>query len=265
MMSTYGVDLLMESKSRYGYISGIMILGTILHMRFPRGQSGLLKQLLTGSASFSHVVQRLVETFGPTSPYSTEIRVQAASIAANVAGSINLEQFPARGMMIQCISSLLDTSEEYSWRSERYERRVRRLGPMGYGQLPKEYERDWLLLDNQELWYSSLDEIPIPSPTAADSKTQESGSGKQRLQSYKELVVHGLRILEGLAVNEDNCRVISNTQGLVSKAMAPLVSDQQLHSGDHHDEWCSMAEESLELIKRLMTTPGRDRNSKAAK
>jgi len=253
MMSTYGVDLLMESKSRYGYISGIMILGD--HMRFPRGQSGLLKQLLTGSASFSHVVQRLVETFGPTSPYSTEIRVQAASIAANVAGSINLEQFPARGMIIQCISSLLDASEEYSWRPERYERRVRRLGPMGYGQLPKEYE----------LWYSSLDEIPIPSPTAADSKTQESGSGKQRLQSYKELVVHGLRILEGLAVNEDNCRVISNTQGLVSKAMAPLVSDQQLHSGDHHDEWCSMAEESLELIKRLMTTPGRDRNSKAAK
>lgn len=154
--------------------------------------------------------------------------------------------------MIQCISSLLDTSEEYSWRPERYERRVRRLGPMGYGRLPKEYERGWLL-DNQELWYSSLDEIP--SPAAADSKTQESGSGgKQRLQSYKELVVHGLRILEGLAVNEDKCRVISNTQGLVSKAMAPLVSDQQLHS-----RGITRTHQTAHDYSR------RDRNSKAAK
>ena len=66
--------------------------------------------------------------------------------------------------------------------------------------------------------------------------------------------MQGLRILQGLAVNEDNCRVIiSDTQGLLSKAIAPLLVFDQLHSGgDHHDEWSSMAEESLQLMKRLM-------------
>ena len=77
---TYAVDLLMESKSRYGYISGVLILGAILQSRVSLGQPGLLKQLLTGSASFSHAVQQLLETFGPRSPYSTKIRLRAARI-----------------------------------------------------------------------------------------------------------------------------------------------------------------------------------------
>jgi hypothetical protein len=84
---TYAVGLLMESKSRYGYISGVLILGTA-----NTSGRGLMKELLAGSASFSHVVQRLVETFGPTSPYSTEIRLRAARIVATVAGSIHLDQ-----------------------------------------------------------------------------------------------------------------------------------------------------------------------------
>jgi hypothetical protein len=107
---TYAVELLMESKSRYGYVSGVLIHGTFTMNQRLYGQSGLIKQLLAKSASFSHVVQQLVETFGPTSPYSTEIRLQAASIVENVAGSVRLEQFP-KGTMIECISSLLDTFE----------------------------------------------------------------------------------------------------------------------------------------------------------
>ena len=67
---TYAVDLLMEYKSKYGYISGVRILGAILEMGSWR-QLDLIKELLTESASFSHVVQRLLETFGPRSPYST--------------------------------------------------------------------------------------------------------------------------------------------------------------------------------------------------
>jgi len=67
---TYAVDLLMEYKSKYPYISGVRILGAILEMGSWR-QLDLIKELLTESASFSHVVQRLLETFGPRSPYST--------------------------------------------------------------------------------------------------------------------------------------------------------------------------------------------------
>ena len=194
-----------------------------------------MKELLAGSASFSHMVQRLVETFGPTSPYSTEIRVGAAGIVATVAGSIRLDQLP-QGMMIECISSLLDTFEEYSWRPEGYERRR---------DVPKEYERDWLL-DGEELLYIFSVDAPPRATDKSDSRNP--------LQGYRDLVVQGLRILRKVAVNENNCRVISNTEGLVSKTMAHLTSDK-LHM-DHHDEWYSIAEESLEFMNRFMATLG---------
>jgi hypothetical protein len=87
--------------------------------------------------------------------------------------------------------------------------------------------------------------------TSAESKTRESDSGNP-LQGYIGLVVQGLRILQGLAINEENCRVISKTEDPLSKTMAPLVSDK-LH-GDHHDEWSIIAVESLEFMQRLMAT-----------
>jgi hypothetical protein len=41
--------------------------------------------------------------------------------------------------------------------------------------------------------------VAIPRAMSAESKTQESDSGKLRLQVYKGLVVQGLRILQGLS------------------------------------------------------------------
>jgi hypothetical protein len=233
---TYAVDLLMDSKSRYGYISGVLILG-----RSPG--RGLIKELVTGSTSFNHMIQRLLETFGPRNPYSTEIRLRAARIVATVAGSIHLDQFP-QGMTIECVSSLLDTLEEYSWRPEGYRRHTI---------LPKEYERDWLL-DEEELSYSYF-------VNAIPRATEESDS-RNPLQGYRGLVVLGLRILQKLAANENNYTVVSNTEGLLSKAMAPLISDQ-LH-GDHHDEWSSIAEESR-ILESVDGYSRRDRNNKADK
>ncbi|KAJ1265633.1 hypothetical protein BS78_08G091500 [Paspalum vaginatum] len=234
---TYGVGLLMEPKTRYGYISGVLILGKALQPnRFVwarRGQRGLIKQLLTGSATFNHVVQRLVETFGPRSPYNTEIKECAAWIVANVAGCIHLRQFP-EGMMTQCLSALVDTYQEYSWRPEGYER---------ISHVPKECERDWLLEDPEtDRDYLDVDRIPT-----------QKGDGGNLVQGYKSLLVQGMRILQRLAINEDNCKLISSTEALVYKTMEPLTWDQ-FHK-DHHDEWSSIAEESLKLIKRLMATP----------
>jgi len=139
-------------------------------------------------------------------------------------------------MMIECISSLLDTFEEYSWQPEGYARH--------WYDVP-EYERDWLL-DGEELSYSFNVDAP---PRATDES-----DNRNPLQGYIDLVVQGLRILRKVAVNENNCRVISNTEGLVSKTMAHLTSDK-LHM-DHHDEWYSIAEESLEFMNRFMATLG---------
>ncbi|KAJ1265629.1 hypothetical protein BS78_08G091200 [Paspalum vaginatum] len=78
---TYAVGLLMEPKSRCSYISGVMVLGTTLQPnKWTARQSGLIKLLVVRSTAFDHVVERLVETFGSTSSYSTEIRVCAARL-----------------------------------------------------------------------------------------------------------------------------------------------------------------------------------------
>ncbi|XP_062202317.1 uncharacterized protein LOC133904783 [Phragmites australis] len=230
---TYALDLMTESESNEGYLSGLRILGTCTTS--DEGQEVLVKQLLTGSTYFNHMIQRLLETLGPRSPYSREIRAQAARVVAHVAGAIYLEQFP-RG--IQCISSLLNTFEEYSWLPMSYERHHR---------LPKTYEPDWFL-EKYEWCYL----IRTSGHERQESVPMEGDN--DRFHGYQELVVQGLRILQKLTVDQENCRVMTNTKGLLSKIMAPLISSK-IHR-DRHDEWCSMAEESLELMSRLMADPG---------
>ncbi|KAL6841035.1 hypothetical protein ACP4OV_029004 [Aristida adscensionis] len=274
---THAVDLLMQSKSHERYLYGVQILGKLIES--PSTDSGtlvLIKQQVTGSASFVHMVQRLLETLGPRSPCGSEIRTHAAAILAHIAGSIRLEQFPGR---IQYISSLLDTSEQYVWKPEGSERHRR---------LRKEYERDWLLEKYERDWQleelnkkegdkinkqkqkrqvpdnvskpregdndntnkKQKGQVPVPDNV---SKPRE-GDDSDLDQGCVGLVIQGLRILQRLAVDDDNCRIIGSTQGLLSMAMAPLLSDK-LHR-EHHEDWGSMAEESMELLSRLMASPG---------
>lgn len=120
---TFAVDLL-ESKSGDGYVRGLEILGALLRLpimetsansgdrrrrRVQLGQLVLIRQQLTASASFGHIVHRLLETLGPRSPYNRRIRECAARIVLHVAGEIWVEQF-RRG--IHCICSLLDPYEQ---------------------------------------------------------------------------------------------------------------------------------------------------------
>ncbi|GJN34832.1 hypothetical protein PR202_gb23531 [Eleusine coracana subsp. coracana] len=193
---TYAVDLIMEARSNDGFIAGIKILGAVT--TFNGGRKLLAKHLLTKSASSSHMIQRLLETLGPRSPYSSEIREKAACLVSFVAPSIHLEQYP---VWIECISSLIDTFEDYSWVPEDYRRDHR---------LPKEYERDWLLEEYERDW------LLFQPSTSVYSTTSAEGAGN---------------------------------------IMAPLISKKQLHK-DHHDVWSDIAGESMELMMRLMATPG---------
>ncbi|KAL6638448.1 hypothetical protein ACP70R_023943 [Stipagrostis hirtigluma subsp. patula] len=233
----YPVNLVMEPQSCPSYLDGVRILGSVVRLVSDRRM--LAKQLLIESASFVKITGELLDTMGPSSPCSMETREHAARILALVAGTIRLEQFPGG---IQCVSSLLDTFEENSWQPEGYERN---------SDLPKEFERDWLL--NADERQCLLDGGQIACSTVSASLESDT----DLLLGHTRLVVQGLRILQNLAADEDNCRVISNTEGLLLKIMAPLISDSDLllHR-DHHDEWCSMAEESMELMSRLMATPG---------
>nr|CAB3466123.1 unnamed protein product [Digitaria exilis] len=205
---TYAMGLVTEAKlDDRGFIAGVRILGRVVYGCETRLVA--VRHLLTRSASFSHVVRALLEALGPRSSYSVELRVHAAKIVAHVACSIHLEDrtFPGE-MVIQGISSLLDTFEEHTWR------------PDGYDELPKTKASD--------------------------------NSNNSPLVDHKRLVVQGLRILRNLAADEGNCRVIvSSKEGLLSKALAPLISCSLLHGDDDHDGWSFIASVSTELLWRL--------------
>ncbi|KAF8667671.1 hypothetical protein HU200_052878 [Digitaria exilis] len=220
---TYAMGLVTEAKlDDRGFIAGVRILGRVVYGCETRLVA--VRHLLTRSASFSHVVRALLEALGPRSSYSVELRVHAAKIVAHVACSIHLEDrtFPGE-MVIQGISSLLDTFEEHTWRPDGYD--VLR----NSSRMPKEYARGWFL-DEYE---------------------------RRPLVDHKRLVVQGLRILRNLAADEGNCRVIvSSKEGLLSKALAPLISCSLLHGDDDHDGWSFIASVSTELLWRLTSAPG---------
>ncbi|KAL6638439.1 hypothetical protein ACP70R_023934 [Stipagrostis hirtigluma subsp. patula] len=240
---TYAVDLMLEPKSNDGFIDGVRALGIIIEKDHEWGHPLLAKHLLTRSASCSNVILRLLETLGPRSPYSSEIREHAARIVVLVAHSIHLEQHP---WGIECIISLLDTFEEYSWQPQGYQRD---------SDAPNEYERDWLLA-GYERNYQKYDR----GRSRSAARTSPESDGNQ-LQGYLRLVIQGLRILEELALHKDNRRVIHNTEGLLSKiTMLPLSSDK-LHREDH-DAWSRVVSESLKLQCRLIPGPGETAGTK---
>lgn len=216
---TYAVDL-MESNSPDSFLSGARILDTMLSQQ--QQQHTLIKHLI-GSSSSSPVLQKLLQALGTRSPCNRETRRRAARIVKHLAGDIHLEQFPHRG--IQHISSLIGTFEEYS--------------------LLEPYLRDWLVEDKEHKWHQRALRL---------SNSDHSYYGGYLWKEYKDLFLQGMRILRKLATDEKNARIISDTQGLLSKIMAPVTSDL-LHHIDH-DEWSSVVKGSLKVIRQLVSAPG---------
>ncbi|KAM0862643.1 hypothetical protein ACQ4PT_045147 [Festuca glaucescens] len=72
--------------------------------------------------------------------------------------------------------------------------------------------------------------------------------------AYKELLLQGLLIIRKLAADENNCRVMSSTKGLLRKIMASVTSDL-LHHIDH-GAWSDIVEKSLKVMRHLGSCPG---------
>ncbi|KAF7105554.1 hypothetical protein CFC21_106348 [Triticum aestivum] len=72
------------------------------------------------------------------------------------------------------------------------------------------------------------------------------------VDEYKQLMLQGLFIIEKLATDEDNCRVMSHINGLVSMIMRPLSRDL-LHRVNH-DEWSDVVDASLRLTCTWLNT-----------
>lgn len=254
---TFAVDLL-ESKSGDGYVRGLEILGALLRLpimetsansgdrrrrRVQLGQLVLIRQQLTASPSFGHIVHRLLETLGPRSPYNRRIRECAARIVLHVAGEIRVEQF-RRG--IHCICSLLDPYEQCCLLS--HDRRRPAWLPEEYGRstVLEPYEREWLM----ETWKSSRgcdQEHDRPDRLSPESDEKDD-------DHCKDMMFLGLLILEALAAADVNRSAMANSCGLIAKLIAPVSSDI-LHSVGH-GAWSKIMSKSLQVMNLLVDAPG---------
>lgn len=243
-MVTYAVEQVESSSSPDGYLSGLRILSTLVgeiassyacsttHVE----QHRMIKHMLI---SRHHVVMlKLIQTLEPRGPHDAEVRERAAVIVAYIAGGVHLERLPRA---LCCVTSLLD--DEY--------------------RLAEPYDRDLV-----------LEKLQLRPPPCPDEEVEfvemyrlvyEREPPHLSLEKYKNLVVQGQRILGKLAADEDNCRIMSDTRGLVSTIMAPISSGsdhggrprRRLHD-DHRYELSVMAKGSITLIGQLVSVPFQD-------
>ncbi|EEE53378.1 hypothetical protein OsJ_36422 [Oryza sativa Japonica Group] len=193
-MVTYAVEQVESSSSPDGYLSGLRILSTLVgeiassyactttHVE----QHRMIKHMLI---SRHHVVMlKLIQTLEPRGPHDAEARERATVIVAYIAGGVHLERLPRA---LCCVTSLLD--DEY--------------------RLAEPYDRDLV-----------LEKLQLRPPPCPDEEVEfvemyrlvyEREPPHLSLEKYKNLVVQGQRILGKLAADEDNCRIMSDTRGLL--------------------------------------------------
>ncbi|CAN6356438.1 unnamed protein product [Urochloa humidicola] len=282
-LMTYAVELL-QSKSPDKFIPGIRILGTLIRQgllpdeELPEellGRLVLIKQLLTGLESFCDLIEELLQMLGPRSPYGMEIRGHAARIVLLVAHEIYLDEHPR---CIQCVSSLLDAFEQHQ------------NPPYGCQRLRElhdtPYERDWCLEWYERDWLVKT--CRKKSPESGDDRQCKTGPLVRRLRMFNivderyrkkkspesvdegddcqsdlqegsmDMVWLGLSILEKLATDNNNCSVMSSTDGLLSKIMAPLCCNMLHLDGVDHQAWGRIVVASLAVVYRLAQAPGED-------
>uniref|UniRef100_A0ACD5WGH4 Uncharacterized protein n=1 Tax=Avena sativa TaxID=4498 RepID=A0ACD5WGH4_AVESA len=244
---TYAVDL-MGSKSPDDYMSGLRILDTCAVQMGSSHESGkgylqwnTLKKHLIMSVSSPNILPKLLQTLGRISIYDRETRGHAARVVASIAHDIHLEEFPGG---IRYISSLMDTFEKY-----------RVLQP---------YEANWLYEKYCESYEEEREQIFREERHGKKLKVHaaQEDSDADLLKDYADLVAEGFLILQKLATNHDNCKVMLGTPCLLPKIMAPVTADL-LHPlrGDknvhiNHDAWYRILEGSLRVIVQLTAATG---------
>uniref|UniRef100_A0A8R7V910 Uncharacterized protein n=1 Tax=Triticum urartu TaxID=4572 RepID=A0A8R7V910_TRIUA len=81
-------------------------------------------------------------------------------------------------------------------------------------------------------------------------------SGLQEAENYRKLLMEkGFDILHKLAADQENCRAISNSQGLRSKVVVPVRTDL-LHLMDHEAWSTTIVDKSLQVMASLVASPG---------
>ncbi|KQJ86408.1 hypothetical protein BRADI_4g05280v3 [Brachypodium distachyon] len=137
-----------------------------------------------------------------------------------------------------------------NWRSRPYDREMKEYAARIVGLVADEIQSEQVIQHTSSL-IGTFEEYHEPP---SHSNTDDTDIPKE--ENYKEMLLHGLHILSVLAaVDENNCRVISDTKGLLPKIMAPLTSDL-IHQADHC-AWSDVVKGSLEVMLELTAAPGK--------
>jgi hypothetical protein len=247
-MIKYAAELL-DSESQQDYLHGARLLSAFLK----KGED--VRWLLLPS---THRIQKLVGSLWISSSNSsldenTEIRELAATIVAGLAAHVDVARYPGA---LRYISSLLqEETTQTHWNNSKLAasdpQPPQRLGPLEILRQPKEEqmknlsrreeERQWRLMRDQKR-----------RGTSQDRRRQNS---EGRTTTSNELILQGLTILERLASNRDNRRLICSTPGLLPKITAPLYSETLIQDVKTK-AWADIVTRCLKVLYQLIRAPG---------
>ncbi|WVZ50974.1 hypothetical protein U9M48_002170 [Paspalum notatum var. saurae] len=232
---TYGAGLL-DSEMPEDNASGARVLATLIE----QGTS-VRRQLIRSPRPR---IQKLLGTLAWTSPAEGEMRWLAAKIVEHVAHSLSLAQFPGA---LECVSSLLDTS--------------------GYNKDAVQDEAvsfvAQLRLDKKQRakhkdpWRHTLPGMIMHAIRKKFRASKKQVSINRVEGTNEDLILLGMRILENLALDEHNGKVICRTDALLSKIIAPVSSENFIQQDIKiNTAWAKVTDGSLKLVIQLMRSPG---------
>ncbi|KAG2566021.1 uncharacterized protein LOC120681410 [Panicum virgatum] len=245
---------LLESESLEDYLTG----ARLLYVLIDDGEDA--SSIILRSRS---KVQKLLDMLRQPSAGGekvAEIRLVSARIVADLAaGGMQLSQFPGA---IRCVLSLVETSTTGQQQLVLWNKNNKNQQPLWNNSNLSVTERNQL--QQQSLEFLKLfcrRKTTSRKQGAGDDggQVEEKSSSRQRsVVGCNELILQGLRIVEGLAGDANNCREICAAPDLIAKITAPLFSATFIDGIGKSAAWADVAGASLRALHQLIhAAPGR--------
>lgn len=230
---------LLESESQQDYLSGARMLYLLINDGEDAGSIILRSR---------PKIQRLLDMLVWTSRAgNTEIRMLAAAIVADLAGGIQLSQFPGA---IRCVSSLLEsTGQNPLWSNDQHqELSSAEIKCLYTACRNAEMEKNYRELISR---ITRTTKLETGDEGVVDGVEQNGNSTEEEL-GCNELILQGLRILEGLACDAHNCTDICGDPDILAKITAPLYSTSLIHDIGSSEPWADVVNGSLKVVRKLL-------------
>ncbi|CAN6371905.1 unnamed protein product [Urochloa humidicola] len=236
---TYSAGLL-DSEMPEDNAWGARVLTTLIDQGVP------VRRLLVRSPG--QRMQKLIRTLVWRSPAEGEMRWLAARIIEHVAHDLSLAEFPGA---LQCISSLLSTSG-YNYNKDGDREATIFLSEQRHDkQHGKQHS-----INSESILVKRIKQFIRRYRASTNDGTQDRKelSINSAKGTNEDLILQGLRILENLALDEHNCRVICSDVALFSKIVSPVSSNNLVQDMKKNPPWIKVTDESLKLVSRLMSS-----------